>query len=149
MDGWVLHGAAIEALEKSFDGSGEEVELDVGAVGVGFEAEGVTLRAAPSAPFDDDGETDAQELAPEVPLQGLDFLALGFVIKIDVERSHPVVRAEANRGERLLESACVRGFAGAGETADQDEAWADDGGVHEGIISQVRDGVHGPRIGDP
>jgi hypothetical protein len=30
VDGWVLPGASLEALEKSFDGSGEEVELDVG-----------------------------------------------------------------------------------------------------------------------
>jgi hypothetical protein len=40
------------------------------------------------------------------------------------------------------------GFAGAGETADQDEAWAADGGVHEEIISQAEGRRHGPGVGD-
>lgn len=149
MDGWVLPGASLEALEKSFDGSGEEVELDVGAVGAGFEAEGVTLRAAPGSPFDDDGEAEAEKALRELALESLDFFALSFVVEVDGEGGHPVVGGEADSGKFCLEGGGMGGFAGAGETADQDEAWAADGGVHEGIISQVRDGVHGPRIGDP
>lgn len=78
------------------------------------ETELVAFGAGPRTPLDDDGEAGLKQAAAEGPLQGFDRGAAGFVVQIDVEGVHPIVRGEADGVRLRFERGGEGGLTGAG-----------------------------------
>jgi hypothetical protein len=92
------------------------VQFDGSAESAGAKTQRVAFRPAPGTLFDDYGQTAAEQLLRQLPLESFDLALLLFVPKIDGKRIHPFVGGKANSAEPGFQRRGQGGFTRGGQT---------------------------------
>ena len=91
-NGRLFNSPALNPVEQNIDGPRQIMQFDRSAKCACSEAQRVSFRPAPCAPFDGDDEPARKEFLGEPPLQGLDLSTHWLVPEIDGKGIHPIVR---------------------------------------------------------
>ena len=104
----ILHPPLFNPLEENIHWCSEVVQLNRCPKRPRAEPQGVSLRSAPRAPLDDDGEAKREKVPGEPPLESFDLSAHLFVIEIQRKGRHPFVWRETYRSVAALEPPGLR-----------------------------------------
>lgn len=118
----IFHAPALDSLEEDIAWGGEIVQLNRGCQLSCPEAQRVSFRSCPRAPFDDYRQAQKKQLLSELPLQSLNLRALRLVPKIQRQSIHPFVGRKTNGAEPGLKLSGMRCLARTGQAADDDQS---------------------------
>lgn len=93
----IFHASVLNALEKDVGMRRQVVQFDSSPKLTSTLTQCVSFGSTPSSPFDNDRETELEEILTQFPLQRLNPRPTFFVIEINSERIHPFVRGKAYR----------------------------------------------------